>query len=377
MRGHIRERTTKSGSVRFQLVVYAGTDSHGRKLYVRETHPGPRRQAEVRLAQLVAGVAAGAARTEPGRTLHDAWNGWWQSRAPSLSPNTVRGYERIWRCYLQRPLGHRRLCDITPEVLERLYAQLAREGGKSGRPLSSQTVRATHMVVATLLTTAARWDWITTPHAATRALTPSVPNVQPVRAPESHVIRDAIAAAHACGPHIVAFLRLAAITGARREELCALRWDDFDPDTTTMRIDEAVKKSIDGTLVIGPTKTHQQRTLTLDGATFALVEALRSTATPTASSDFVFGTADGTNAISPDAWTNRWRRLRTKVPGAAQVRLHDFRHWQGTQGAQVAPLPVVQARLGHSRLTTTGIYAKRRMLADAAAAAALAEELAG
>jgi integrase len=212
------------------------------------------------------------------------------------------------------------------------------------------------------------------PHAAQRALTPKVPSYEPRRAPESDVIRAAIAAANGVGPHLGAFLRLAAVTGARREELCALRWNDFDASALTVRIDEAVKKTGGGTLVLGPTKTHAQRWISVDEITFTLVTALRN---GTTSDDaFVFGTEDGASPIAPDAWTNRWRRVREKVPGAEHVRLHDFRHWQGTQGAQVAPLPVVQARLGHSRLSTTGIYAKGRSAADVAAAAALAAELA-
>src|SRR5262249_10549365 len=162
----------------------------------------------------------------------------------------------------------------------------------------------------------------------------------------------------------------AAVTGARREELCALRWNDLDPNEQTVRIDEAVKKTGGGTLVLGPTKTHAQRRITIDHMTFALVCGLRTCDEP--DDAFIFGTADGSAPIAPDAWTNRWRRIRDKVPGADNVRLHDFRHWQGTQGAQVAPLPVVQARLGHSRLSTTGIYAKGRTAADAAAAVALA-----
>src|SRR5437899_12402622 len=50
MRGHIRERVTRSGDVRYQLLVYTGLDGAGRRTYRTDTHTGPRKKAERRRA---------------------------------------------------------------------------------------------------------------------------------------------------------------------------------------------------------------------------------------------------------------------------------------------------------------------------------------
>ncbi|MDP9334240.1 MAG: hypothetical protein M3Q30_13165 [Actinomycetota bacterium] len=42
----------------------------------------------------------------------------------------MRGYERIWRTHLRRALRRQRLSDITPEMLERLYARQVDDRGQ-------------------------------------------------------------------------------------------------------------------------------------------------------------------------------------------------------------------------------------------------------
>src|SRR5207253_448252 len=95
----------------FQLIVYAGIDELGRNRFVRETHHGPRQSAETRLTQMVAAAQRGQTRSDHDRTLQELWDAWYETRSPSLSPNTVRGYERLWRRHVKDPLGHRRLAE--------------------------------------------------------------------------------------------------------------------------------------------------------------------------------------------------------------------------------------------------------------------------
>ena len=76
-------------------------------------------------------------------------------------------------------------------------------------------------------------------------------------------------------------LRLAAITGARRSELAALKWADLDGDRLT--IDSSVAIICHGnpeerktpTLRDDPTKTANLRTVTLDPTTVEALQRLR------------------------------------------------------------------------------------------------------
>src|SRR3712207_7458133 len=61
-------------------------------------------------------------------------------------------------------------------------------------------------------------------------------------------------------------------TGARRGELCALRWSSvsLDEGRETVWLRRAIRRSADG-LVEGDLKTHQQRRVALDAETAAVL----------------------------------------------------------------------------------------------------------
>jgi integrase len=62
-------------------------------------------------------------------------------------------------------------------------------------------------------------------------------------------------------------LRLAAGTGARRGELCALRWPDVDLRTGLVLIRRSPVVGQEFELVEKPTKTHAERRFNLDAGT--------------------------------------------------------------------------------------------------------------
>jgi integrase len=56
------------------------------------------------------------------------------------------------------------------------------------------------------------------------------------------------------------------VTGARRGEVLALRWDNLDLTTGILTIRHSVSEQ-GGTTTIKGTKTHQSRRISLDAAT--------------------------------------------------------------------------------------------------------------
>ena len=65
---------------------------------------------------------------------------------------------------------------------------------------------------------------------------------------------------------------LAMVTGARRGELCALRWNRLDFTTGVLEIRTSIAQQ-GATTWEKDTKTHQQRRITLDAQTLALLQA--------------------------------------------------------------------------------------------------------
>src|SRR5262249_45463780 len=68
----------------------------------------------------------------------------------------------------------------------------------------------------------------------------------------------------------------AALTGARRNEILALQWIDFDPIKKTLRIERALEETKEAGLTFKPPKTKRgTRTITIDDDLVALLIAER------------------------------------------------------------------------------------------------------
>ena len=65
-------------------------------------------------------------------------------------------------------------------------------------------------------------------------------------------------------PRLAPLLMLAALTGMRRGELCALRWTDVDLDRGQMEVSRSVVVVVPGGLAEKGTKTNRTRRVALD-----------------------------------------------------------------------------------------------------------------
>ena len=81
-----------------------------------------------------------------------------------------------------------------------------------------------HPLIRRLLNQALKWRWIMV-NPAVNASPPRVDRPE-LEIPNVEVVTQIINFAEERSPDIACFLRLAAVTGARREELCAVRWRD-------------------------------------------------------------------------------------------------------------------------------------------------------
>ena len=78
------------------------------------------------------------------------------------------------------------------------------------------------------------------------------------------------------GSALFPIVAVAAFTGARRNEILAPRWDDFDPAAKTMRIERAIEETDEhGLRIKGPKTERGKRTITIDDDLIALLVAER------------------------------------------------------------------------------------------------------
>jgi len=137
-------------------------------------------------------------------------------------------------------------------------------------------------------------------------------------------------------PWMIAALRLLVLTGARRDEILSLKWDEVDLDRQLLRLADS--------------KTGQ-KTIFLNAPA---IEILASIPTQMDNPFVICGQKPGSHLVNIQ---KPWRRIR-KAADLDDVRIHDLRHSFASVGAMNgASLPIIGALLGHSKPETTGRYA--------------------
>jgi integrase len=351
--------------------VYLGVAPDGRKKYTSRS-ASSKREARSLEADLLLQVDRGELRPTSQRTVNELIDKWLETA--NLSVTTRYGYERLIDRYIRRTLGPVRLRQLKPERVSLFYKRL-RTGYEGQEPLSENTVRNVHAVLRKAFNVGLRWGWL--PANPVLRLDPPRPRRPEVRPPSIEEIVRILELAHDKDLDLHAVFYLAAVTGARRGEICGLRWSDVDFDEAEIVIRRAVVE-VGGQISIKDPKTHATRHVSLDPMTLGLlsdmraradarVQACRGLLSPHA---YVYSSAvDGSTPVRPNALSLRFRQI-IRSAGLHGLRLHDLRHSAATRlVAAGTDVRTVAARLGHADASTTlRIYAHALRDADRTAA---------
>lgn len=361
----------------WRLRVYVGRNANGSPIQVTKTVGNPsarsgtgRRQAEEELAAMVAKASQGKLSADR-RTVEELILAWLDHIEPHRSPTTIRKYRDIANRIVVPAIGSIKLRALTARHLDALYASLTAKGNKA------TTVRRVHALIGAALHQAEKWDLVEV-NVARKASPPPV-RQEPIVAPSPAEVRAVVEAAEAIEPALGSMLLVGALTGARRGELCALRWSDLDLEAHTLTIARSVYETEGGGWAEKETKTHQARTIGLDEVAVAvlgrhrhqvvtLAEELHLDLPPDA---FVFSRSpQGLEPIRPDVVSKLTKRA-AKAAGV-DTHLHALRHFSATQAIAAGFDPVtVAGRLGHRdssvtlRVYSHVLEARDRDLADA------------
>lgn len=379
-KGTIRERSPGT----WQLRVYLGRDGQGKPIQIGRFFRGGKRQAQAELARLLMEVEHRNASLEGPVTVAELLERWLEHITPLREPGTVRGHRTCAQAVIAE-LGRVRLTKLGAQELDRAYARWLATG------LAPATVRRYHSVLAAALHQARRWGLIT--QVVTDLASPPPKRSRPPTVPDPSAVQKLVVAAEEENPMLAMAIVLAAITGARLGELCGLRWSDIDLDSNVLHIRRAVKHGLDKReLVVGPTKTHQDRKVSLDPSALALLASHRQRVEGWASQAGVSLLEDayvlpggpawgfdptGGEPVKPNTVTSAFARLAQRH--GVKVRFHDLRHFSATQliGAGV-DIRTVAHRLGHADPSTTlRVYAHALAERDREAAEILGRLVAG
>jgi integrase len=247
--------------------------------------------------------------------------------------------------------------------------------------MSTSSVRQIHNLLNGAFTRAERWRWLGS-NPVRQAEPPPPPRADPQ--PPSPAQAATIASAAWTDPDWGMLVWLAMTTGARRGELCALRWSDIDFATSVIDIDSSIGQ-IGRRVWEKDTKAHQRRRIVLDPQTLALLRSYLANCANSASLlgiafpeiGHVFSPApDHSAPIKPDTVTQRYRRMCKRL--GWDMHVHQLRHFSATELiAAGVDIRTVAGRLGHSGggTTTLRVYSAWVAEADQRAAVSLAGRL--
>ncbi|MFL9827197.1 tyrosine-type recombinase/integrase [Rhodoplanes sp. SY1] len=304
-----------------------------------------------------------------------------------VNRKTLERYGQLMRLHVVPTLGARLLQAIRPDEIDRLYCKLETK-------LAPRTVHHVHTQLGACFKAAVRKGLLATNPVA-RAEAPSPGDSDHGTALDAEQLEKLIDGFRASVLYPI--ICVAAFTGARRGEVLALRWSDFDPDAMTLRIVRSVEQTRSHGIAFKEPKTARgRRTITIDenlvallrrerdhhlrivagvpdGATVDLSlvplpeDALMFPNPPTKGESFSFR-----RPRAPDAVTQEFTRKAAAL-GFPGLRLHDLRGTHETMLLDAGvPVHVVAARCGHDPAVLLRIYAKRTRKADTSAAAVIA-----
>lgn len=328
---------------------FAGRDLSGRPVQVSRTVRGTKKDAQRLAAELTLRRPTVAVARVSVSEMLDLWA---ETMRGSWAPQTERDQlSRIRRVKDDR-IASMSLSRLSAVEVDRWHARLARQG------LGEGAIKNRHVVLRAAVALAVRWGWVPTNVVAVARL--GKRKTQPRGSLSDSDVRAVIASAtglvvdEAIEPQAALALRLAAVTGARRSELAALRWEDLEGSRLLIDSSIVVIRPGDGSrmpiLRDDPTKTANRRVIALDPATLEALDENRARYAE-------YGPwilAVGPSPVNPERVSAWWRRARQAAGLDARWRLHDLRHWSAT--ASIAgghDLRTVANRLGHANPSMT------------------------
>jgi len=277
---------------------------------------------------------------------------WADSARATWSPGTEQNQLSRIRLVKTDRIASLSLSRLTAVDVDQWHARLERQG------VGEASIRNRHLVLRAALTLAVRWGWVPTNVVAVARL--GKRKTQPRGTLSDDEVRSVLISAISLvtagkvEPQAAVALRLAAVTGARRSELAALRWEDLhegrlviDSSIAILRIGNGSRRP---TLRDDPTKTANRRVVSLDAASIELLRSLKDLA----GSETPWILSSQSEPVNPERVGAWWRRARDGAGVDARWRLHDLRHWSATTSIVGGhDIRTVANRLGHANPSMT------------------------
>lgn len=293
-------------------------------------------QARRQAAEINAAVEGGANPAEVKRahkgelTFRDLFQQYIERHAKVRKRTWVEDEQR-YKQYLEKPLGSKKLSAINRQVIAMIHADITRDG----HPAVANRVLA---VVSSIYGRAIEWGL--TDNNPARGIRRNKEQSRDRFLQSDELPRFFAAVAEEPNPAIRDYFLLSLLTGARRSNVLAMRWQELNLSEGIWRIPE--------------TKNGTPQNVTLSPEAVAIL-AERKVAAEVAAVYVFPGYGKKGHLVEP---RKGWVRILERA-GLADLRIHDLRRtlgsWQAKTGASLA---IIGKSLNHKNTQTTAIYAR-------------------
>lgn len=415
----------------FRITVYSGFDADGKRIRKTTTFtpepgltPRKRQKAAEEFARkfeekILSGECVAAEKT----TLKEFVDRWLEEYAPqNLQPGTVEDYKDELDSKILPILGHLKLSEIKPVVLNSMFVAMTKDGArKDGRSggYSRNTIKKTQDVLSSVLRTATDWEiveknpmdkvrvvgdapgdkieFFTPDEAATFLNYIELPYKIKTKGHKriddtgkEYVVGE-YESEHELPEQIKVLFNLAIYGGLRKGELLALEWSDIDFENSTISIVKSTAV-VNGKQIIKEPKTkNSKRIVSIPVWLTKRIQAMKvsrmkyrlSVGDYWQGAEWLFVQDNGKQMSYYTPYTafrdtiirhNKDKELNQRLP---EIPFHGLRHTSATlliAGKQDAK--TVAARLGHAQTSTTmNIYVHALKEADKTAINAIEDVL--
>jgi integrase len=376
MSGHVRRRGERSWELKYE----SGTDARTSK---RVTHyqsfKGSKREAQVKLTELLASVAKGS-HVDPNkitvaefvRARIDHWEA-----SGNIGTRSAERYRQLAANQIEPYLGAMVLQKLRPLHIEEWHANLRTKGRADGKGgVAPRTIGHAHRLLSQAISDAAENELVVRNVVQTKSA-PKVPNDEMI------IVQDVAAFIEKMKPRPRYYPTgmVSLFTGMRLSEVLALRWSRIDLERKTIKVLESIEVTKShGLRFKAPKTTAGRRTITLPDF---LVDVLREHRKSQLESrlklglgklqdgDLLFADLEGA-ALHPYHFGTLWSECAARV-GFPGITFHALRHTHASQLIDAGvDIVTISKRLGHATPTVTlNTYAHLFRKDDGKAAAAI------
>jgi integrase len=274
-------------------------------------------------------------------TVADYAQSWIEHR--NVKPRTSSAYRDILRLHIAPALGKMPIKNLTNDAVRAWYVALGTDHPRR----NSHAYGLLHAVCAT-----ATSDGLI---ATNPCNIPRVMNPPRQREPIILSVPEIAALADAIRPErLQALVLLSAWCGVRWGEVSELRRKDVGDDYEILHVSRAVTRR-DGVYRVATPKSGKGRAVVVPPHIRADLESHLRMNVVQSSDALLFPAASGGH-MNDRVFSREYFAKALKAIGRESVRVHDLRHFSGTQTARVANLVESIHRMGHSTAKASLIY---------------------